>query len=153
MLTLSRRGGVWHFRLRLANGLDVRKSTGQSDKAAAELAALRIVAGMDLDGMAKHRAKAAELAPLVDRFKEWAKTRHTRQTLRRDMLALSILSEYTGGTLPEDLDAEKFMQWRLAAKVSPACVNVDVRHIRAALGAMARLGWIPCNPFAKVKLL
>ncbi|MBW7866439.1 MAG: site-specific integrase [Candidatus Hydrogenedentes bacterium] len=159
MLTLSRRGGVWHFRLTLSSGLDVRRSTGQGDKAAAELAALRIISDMDLDGMRRSRVAETVPAPVYDldmlaaRFLEWARGRHAPATLATEGIYLRTLSQYTGGMLSGSLDVERFIEWRLASGAVAVTVNMELRTLRAALNHMARLGWIPCNPFAKVKLL
>ncbi|MBW7864794.1 MAG: site-specific integrase [Candidatus Hydrogenedentes bacterium] len=153
MLTLSRRGGVWHLRLRLSSGLDARRSTGESDKVTAELAALRIIADMGIDGAARHAREGMALSTFERLHAEWATARHTATNRERTRYAFLALSRFMGAdVIPTAARAEAFVQTR-AANTSPATANVDLRTLRAAFNVGVAQGWIKENPFGSVRLM
>lgn len=153
MLTLFRRGGAWWFRLRLSSGLDMRRSTGEGDKGRAELAALRIVAGLDQDGLRPARRPGVSLSQLEARHAEWTATRHTPASIRRTAFSFLALSRFMGSdTIPDAGDAERFIQAR-ARDASAGTANVDLRTLRAAFNVAVSCGWIAENPFQKVKAI
>lgn len=151
MLTLFRRGGAWWFRLRLSSGLDMRRSTGEGDKGRAELAALRIVAGLEQDGLRPVKRPGVSLSQLEAKHAEWAATRHTPNSRERTAFSFLALSRFMrADTIPDAGDAERFMQTR-AKDASAGTANVDLRTLRAAFNVAVSCGWIADNPFGKVK--
>ena len=153
MLALVRKGGVYWFRLRLSNGVDIRRSTGEGDKHKAELAALRIVSGIPLDGFRPVRRPGVTLSQLEARHAQWTATRHTDKSRERTGYAFLALSRFMGsGTIPTDTEAQAFVSAR-AGKVSAITANGDLRTLRAAFNVAVSCGWIAENPFQKVKAI
>ena len=151
MLALVRRGGVYWFRLRLSNGLDIRRSTGQGDKHKAELAALQIVSRLSIDGLRPVVRPGVSLSQLEALHGQWAATRHTPKSRQRTGYAFLALSRFmTSDAIPDAGDAERFMQTR-ARDASPGTANVDLRTLRAAFNVAVSCGWLADNPFRAVK--
>ncbi len=154
MITLTRRGGLWWYRLRLSNGLDVRRSTGEAEKSKAEIATLQAITSLNPDGQKQSRKAAPPLSVFQTQYLEWAEARFTRATIERTRFAFLALKRFLSGEdrIPTCQEGELFLQARVK-QVKPVSADGDIRHLRAAFSVGFKQGWVPENPFHDVALL
>jgi integrase len=146
--------GIWYIAL----SRQKRISTGTKDKAQA-LRLFRRAKAEYLDSKIAVLSGAPArktLAEFADEYLEYRAATVARDTCRADSLALRRAVAHLGGHTPlSRLKAPHIAAWQaaLASEISPASVNVYLRHVKAAFFQAVKWGYLNTNPCQGVKLL
>jgi len=102
------------------------------------------------------KCEKLKLSEFIQEYLAWAEKVKSRETVRRDKLALRNFLDLIGDKILRTVsvrDVEKFLLFCLEQGRKRSGVNVDYRHLKAAFNKAKEWGYIKENPFTRVKPL
>ena len=96
-----------------------------------------------------------KLEGFIAEYLDFSKATKAHNTFRADKLALKALSDCIGNIEIADIKMEHIERFKMArlSTVSPASINVHLRHLKSAFSFAVRKGYLKSNPAAKVALI
>ena len=144
---LYKRGKTWWLDFTAPNGERVRRSTGTTDKAAAQELHDRLKA----DLWRTTRLGEAPTYTWDEAAVRWLDEHQHKRSLNDDMQKLSWLQSHLRGVTLDSITADQIREMLAAKKreASASTANHYLALIRAILNAAADWGWIPATPRVK----
>lgn len=149
---IYQRNGKWWYQRRVKGQLHrwSLDKLGIKTEAQAKAYAREMEKAKLEDHLARLDSSRVTLAGFTAQFLEERKGHIAPKSLARYRTSLTVLaSDFGTGCLLRTITARKLSQWagrRLAQGVTPAGVNADLRHIKAALRLAAKWGMIEKAP-------
>jgi len=156
LATIYKRGRYYWIAYRNRNGQRIQESTGQTDKAAANILKKhydRLEKSYPLSGTPLQNA--IRLSEYLREYLELRKNRVSGKTTERDRQAIESLMNSAGDIFLSRIRAEHIEKWlsELLKTRKPATANCLLRHTKTFFNYAVKLNYIKDNPTKEIKAI
>ena len=117
-------------------------------------AATKVERELLANGWRKNASPSLTLDKFINLYLTESKALKSYSTYRTDRYALGSLRRFIGDIRLSKITEDDIERFRIdgLSRISPASVNVSLRHLKAAFGWARRKGFIKTHPMAHIKL-
>jgi len=156
LATIYKRGRYYWIAFRNRNGQRIQESTGQTDKAAANILKKhydRLEKSYPLSGTPLQNA--IKFSEYLREYLELRKNRVAEKTITRDRQAMESLMNSAGDLFLTRIRAEHIEKWlsELLQTRKQATANCLLRHCKACFNYAVKLNYIRDNPTKEIKAI